>query len=70
MSLSHKHEHASAKKLVARYNMISNLLWSVLNLVPIAVFCYRHIRLGLLYAYLAISLFTIFLAISFFDTIH
>ena len=56
--------------MVAWYNMIPNLVWSVLNLTPISVFCYQEIRLKLLYIFLAISLLALFVPASFFNTIQ
>ena len=56
--------------MVALYNMIANLFWSVLNLLPISVFCYNLMNLKLFYVFLGISLLTIFLPKSFFDNIQ
>lgn len=61
---------AGAKRSVAIYNMIPNLFWSVMNLLPVAVFCYEHVPLRLLYVFIGISLLTILLPWSFFDRIQ
>ena len=58
------------KKTVSWYNDIANLFWSALSLIPITVFCYKHVDRQLCYAFLAVSLFTLFLPISFFHRIR
>lgn len=58
------------KQTVAWYNSIPNLVWSILNLVPISIFCYKLINLKLFFAFLAISLLTVLLPKSFFHSIQ
>ena len=60
-----KKDAAKIKQLVAGYNMIPNVIWSVLNLTPISVFCYYHLNPGLVYAFIIISVLALFLPISF-----
>ncbi|HEY1870887.1 MAG TPA: hypothetical protein VGG71_07505 [Chitinophagaceae bacterium] len=63
-------ESKKIRNLVAGYNMIANLSWSALNLVPISIFCWEHISLKLLLIFLVISLMSLFLPNSFFDSIQ
>jgi uncharacterized membrane protein len=42
--------------LLAFYNAVPSLFWSVLSLVPICVFCYQHMARPWLYGLLAVSL--------------
>jgi len=58
------------KKVVGIYNMIANLIWSALLIVPIAVFCYTFVNRKLFWIFLIISLLGIFLPRSFFDNIQ
>jgi len=58
------------KQTLALYNAIPNLLWSILNLLPISVFCYSYVELKLFYIHLAAGLFTLFLPRSFFNAIQ
>ena len=44
------------KQTLALYNAIPNLLWSILNLLPISVFCYSYVELKLFYIHLAAGL--------------
>ncbi len=61
---------ASIKRMVAMYNMIPNLLWSIINFTPIFIFCYHNINTTLGYIFLAISLLTTLLPVSFFTYIQ
>lgn len=58
------------KRLLAWYNMIPNLVWSVLNLAPILIFCFTLIELKLIYIFLAISFIPAFLKNSFIDRLQ
>jgi len=42
--------------LLAFYNAIPNVVWSVVSLVPLSVFCYQHVARPWLYGLLAASL--------------
>lgn len=55
MNLNEDNNTAKIKNLLIWYNSIPTLLWSILNLVPISVFCYNLISLPLLFIFLAIS---------------
>ena len=57
------------KRMVALYNMIPNLAWSILNLTPISIFCYSFMNLKLFYCFLGVSILPVFLPKSFFDNI-
>jgi hypothetical protein len=56
--------------LLACYNLIPNLIWSVLNLTPILIFCFTLIELRLIYIFLAISFIPAFLKNSFIDKLQ
>ncbi|GAA4429978.1 hypothetical protein GCM10023188_16060 [Pontibacter saemangeumensis] len=58
------------KRAAGWYNAIPNLLWSVLAFVPIYIFCYTLLDRKLLYAFLAFSIFTLFLPKAFFRHIQ
>ena len=58
------------KRIQALYNMIPNLIWSLLNLIPISIFCYTLVNLKLFYIFLIVSIVPIFLPNSFFDKIQ
>jgi hypothetical protein len=42
--------------VLACYNAVPNVLWSVLSLVPLVVFCYQHMARPWLYGFAALSL--------------
>lgn len=48
-------------RIVAFYNMLPNVFWSVVSLLPIYIFCYRHLTPQLLYIFIGVSLLPIFL---------
>lgn len=58
------------KNLLAVYNTIPNVVWSVLNLTPISIFCFTLIDIKTVYIFLAISLIPIFLKNSFLNKIQ
>jgi Glycosyl-4,4'-diaponeurosporenoate acyltransferase len=58
------------KTLLAWYNLIPNLIWSVLNLTPILVFCFTLIELRPIYIFLALSFMPVFLKNSFIDKLQ
>jgi Glycosyl-4,4'-diaponeurosporenoate acyltransferase len=70
MNLTGNKDSAKIKKMVGWYNMIANLFWSALNLVPISVFCYSLMNLKLFYIFLVPILLTKLLPKSFFDSIQ
>jgi len=55
------------KKLLNWYNMIPNLVWSVVNLVPISIYCYNHVDHRSLYIVIALSIVPGFFPHSFYD---
>ncbi|MDR6846326.1 hypothetical protein [Flavobacterium granuli] len=61
---------AKVKKTLAWYNMIANLIWSILNLGPIAFYCFRFVSYQTLCVFLTISLIPIFLKKSFIDKLQ
>jgi len=50
--------------------MIPNITWSVLNLVPISIYCYSSVDLKSLYISIAISVIPGFLPNSFYDNLQ
>ncbi len=63
-------ELAKRKQLQNLYNTIPNLLWSVLCLVPITMFCYQLMQVKSFWMFLAISILSLFLPNTFFDKIQ
>lgn len=55
------------KKIAGRYNMVTNVFWSVLNLFPVSIFCYDLMEVQLLYIFSGAAILTVFLPKSFFD---
>jgi len=65
--LSTDKELAGIKKRIEWLNMIPNFFWSAVFLIPIAVYCFSKLDSRLFYFFLAISMVTLFLPISFFN---
>src|SRR5436190_12329868 len=61
MSLNNDNDAVKIKKLLIWYNALPTVLWSILNLVPISVFCYNLMSLPTIFIFLSISLVPIFL---------
>jgi hypothetical protein len=70
MSIKIEDNLKKRKILLAWYNLIPNLIWSVLNISPILVFCFTLIELRLVYIFLAISFIPAFLKNSFIDKLQ
>src|SRR6188768_2118542 len=58
------------KQTLAWYNMIPNLIWSILNLTPVSIYCFTQLNYKLFYIFLTISLIPIFLKNSFVDKLQ
>ena len=58
------------KRLRNWYNMIPNVVWSVLNLFPISTYCYNKVDHRSLYIFMALSVIPGFLPNSFYDRIQ
>jgi hypothetical protein len=43
--------------LLGLYNAVPNVLWSVLSLLPLCIFCYQHVDRPWLYGLVVVSLF-------------
>src|SRR5690349_18990066 len=67
MSSQKDHELSKAKRLLNWYNMVPNIVWSVLNLVPISIYSYEEVPHKLLYIFIALSVIPGFFPNSFFD---
>jgi hypothetical protein len=70
MALRNGKDLNKVKKILALYNMTPNLIWSILNLTPISIFCFTLISHKVLYIFLALSLVPIFLKNSFLDKLQ
>jgi len=58
------------KRLLNWYNMIPNVAWSVVNLVPISIYCYNKVDHRSLYICIALSIIPGFFPNSFYDRIQ
>ena len=58
------------RRLLNWYNMIPNIAWSVLNLVPITIYCYNKVDHRSLYIFIALSVIAAFFPNSFYDKIQ
>jgi len=56
--------------IAAVYNMIANLLWTAVFLIPITIFCYTFMTPKMIYTLLGVSLIPIFFPNSLFDRIQ
>ena len=63
-------EFQKVSRVAAIYNMIPNLLWTALFLIPITIFCYRFISPKTIYILLGVALIPIFFPNSFYDRIQ
>ena len=58
------------KRLLIWYNMIPNVVWSVLNLVPISIYCYNKVDHRSLYIFMILSVIPAIFPNSFYDRIQ
>src|ERR1044072_2082957 len=58
------------KRLLNWYNMVLNVVWSFLNLVPISIYCYNNVNQGSFYIFIAVSIIPGFFPNSFYDRIQ
>jgi glycosyl-4,4'-diaponeurosporenoate acyltransferase len=63
-------ELSRIRRLLNRYNMIPNVAWSVLNLVPLSMYCYNWVDHKSLYTSIALSIMPGFFPNSFYDRIQ
>ena len=70
MTKYHDRELLRIKRLLNWYNMIPNVAWSVLNLVPVSIYCYNRVGHRSLYIFIAISVIPGFFPNSFFDRLQ
>jgi hypothetical protein len=63
-------EASKIKRALALYNIVPNLLWSVLNLVPITFFVYNYIEPKWVYLFIAASLIPVFLPNAYLDKLQ
>lgn len=70
LSSPEQKEFQKISRIAAIYNMIPNLLWTALFLIPITIFCYTFIPPKTTYILLGLSLIPIFFPNSFIDSIQ
>jgi hypothetical protein len=70
MNLNRNKDASKIKRLLNWYNMILNIIWSILNLVPISIFCYTLLDHSYFYIFLTMSILPMFFPKSFFDRIQ
>ncbi len=70
MTSNEERESLKIKRSVAAYNMIPNLVWTALFLLPVGFFCYTFMNLSSIFILLGMSLLPIFFPKSFFDAIQ
>ena len=70
MVVSNQKDVNKAKRTLVWYNMIPNLIWSVLNITPVAVYWFNTSGHTMLYVFLAISLLPAFLKNSVLDKLQ
>lgn len=63
-------QRASIKRIAGFYNMLPNLLWSIIGLVPISIFCYTRLDPKLFWLFIGISFLPVFLSNSFLNKIQ
>ncbi|UKT64478.1 hypothetical protein [Pedobacter mucosus] len=57
-----------SNKLLALYNVVPNLVWSIINLTPISIYCYNHLDQKIFYIFLGTSFIPIFFKNVFLDS--
>lgn len=67
---NYKGDPAKVRRLLNWYNMIPNVAWSVLNLVPISIYCYNKVDQKSLYISIAVSVIPGFFPNSFYNRIQ
>ena len=70
MVLTNEGDFDKIKRTLAWYNMVPNLLWSLLNLTPISIYCFTLLNNKTFYIFLTASLIPIFLKNSFLDKLQ
>ena len=70
MSSRDTRSNSGAKRTLAIYNTVPNLVWSVLNLTPISVYCYTTLEPRWFFVFSAVSLVPMFLRNSFLDRLQ
>ena len=63
-------ESIKINRLAATYNMIPNLVWTTLFLLPVIIFCYTLIPPQFVFILLGVSLIPLFFPNSFFDAMQ
>jgi hypothetical protein len=63
-------ESIKAKRLAAFYNMIPNLVWTILFVLPVFIYCYNSLSHRIVFVLLGISIVPLFFPNSFLDAIQ
>lgn len=70
MALTTSEEDKKIKKLLARYNMVPNLVWTILHFTPVCLFWYKEESLLPLYFFIPSSFIPIFFKKKFLDSLR
>ena len=70
MVLRNEKDINKVKRTLAWYNMIPNLIWSILNLTPITIYCFTILDYKTFYIFLIPSLIPMFFRNSFIDKLQ
>lgn len=65
-----KKDSDKIKRKIGVYNIIPNIIWSVICLIPISVFCYTRMDTKIFYSFLVLSILTLLLPKSFFHLLQ
>jgi hypothetical protein len=70
MASGNKESLAKVKKTLAWYNMIANMIWSILSLGPISYYCFTFVSYQTLFIFLTVSLIPMFFKRPFIDKLQ
>lgn len=70
MALTSSEEDKRIKKLLARYNMVPNLVWTIIHFTPVCLFWYTEESLLTLYFFIPSSFIPIIFKKRFLDTLQ
>jgi hypothetical protein len=67
MNKNELNQIAKATQLAGLYNMVANLLWTILSLLPVTIFCYSRLTINFLFLFVGISILPVFLSNAIID---
>ena len=70
MTTKKENQAGNVKRLAGAYNLLLNLFWSALSLIPLCVFCYERLETRLLLLFTGLSLLPAFLSRSAIDKLQ